>query len=157
MRRNVMSRLRGSRTEANLRSALSNETAANHTFLSHARAAEAEGYNGLAGVLRSGADMEAGRAAGHLEYLVADHAAGMTGPSGKTAAALMDPVIALASQRIDMYAGMAKTAEEEGFDDIADWFRTLATAGPAQLRKLRHAVENVEDHDQANRGFGRRA
>ena len=28
----------------------------------------------------------------------------------------------------DMYPGMAKTAREEGFAEIADWFETLAKA-----------------------------
>ena len=33
----------------------------------------------------------------------------------------------------DMYPGMAKTAREEGFDEIADWFETLAKLNVAML------------------------
>ena len=36
-----------------------------------------------------------------------------------------------------MYPGMAKTARDEGFDEIADWFETLAKAENLMLESLK--------------------
>ncbi len=36
--------------------------------------------------------------------------------------------LCLMSLKYQMYPGFAKTAREEGFDEIADWFETLARA-----------------------------
>jgi rubrerythrin len=41
-----------------------------------------------------------------------------------------------------MYPGMAKTAREEGFDEIADWFETLAKA------ERSHANRFTKDLDE---------
>jgi rubrerythrin len=41
----------------------------------------------------------------------------------------------------DMYPGMAKTAREEGFDEIADWFETLAKAERSHANKVTKTLE----------------
>jgi rubrerythrin len=41
----------------------------------------------------------------------------------------------------DMYPGMAKTAREEGFDEIADWFETLAKAERSHANKFTKTLE----------------
>jgi rubrerythrin len=40
-----------------------------------------------------------------------------------------------------MYPGMAKTAREEGFDEIADWFETLAKAERSHANKFSKTLE----------------
>jgi rubrerythrin len=41
----------------------------------------------------------------------------------------------------DMYPGMAKDARSEGFDEIADWFETLAKAERSHANKFQKALE----------------
>ena len=43
----------------------------------------------------------------------------------------------------DMYPGMAKTAREEGFDEIADWFETLAKAEKSHAGKFQKTLESI--------------
>jgi hypothetical protein len=96
--------------------------------------------------------------AAHLDDLVASWTGGLGASPASTAtnSDITTPIMALTAHHMGMYAGMARTAEEEGFDEIADWFRTLATAGPVRIRKLRQTVGNLADHDSAERGSGRR-
>ena len=43
----------------------------------------------------------------------------------------------------DMYPGMAKTAREEGFEEIADWFETLAKAEKSHAGKFQKTLESI--------------
>ncbi len=43
-------------------------------------------------------------------------------------------------QASDRFAGMTRKAHEEGFDEIADWFETLAKAGRSRALRLRRAL-----------------
>ena len=43
----------------------------------------------------------------------------------------------------DMYPGMAKTAREEGFPEIADWFETLAKAEKSHAGKFQKTLESI--------------
>ena len=45
----------------------------------------------------------------------------------------------------DMYPGMAKTARDEGFDEIADWFETLAKAERSHANRFQKALDNLDD------------
>jgi rubrerythrin len=42
-----------------------------------------------------------------------------------------------------MYPGMAKSAREEGFDEIADWFETLAKAERSHSNTITKALESL--------------
>ena len=44
-----------------------------------------------------------------------------------------------------MYPGMAKSAREEGFDEIADWFETIAKAGRSHANRYQEALEALVD------------
>jgi rubrerythrin len=44
----------------------------------------------------------------------------------------------------DMYPGMAKSAREEGFDEIADWFETLAKAERSHANRFQKALDNLD-------------
>ena len=88
--------------------------------------ADVEGFNDAAAVFRSTAEGETGHAFGHLEFLaeVGDPATGE--PIGSTSENLKAAIAGETHEYTDMYPGMARTAREEGFDETADWFETLA-------------------------------
>ena len=45
----------------------------------------------------------------------------------------------------DMYPGMAKTARAEGFDEIADWFETLAKAERSHANRFQKTLDTIVD------------
>ena len=97
----------------------------------------------MAGLFRDTAEGETGHAHGHLEYLkkVGDPATGL--PIGEVAEMLQAAVAGETHEYTDMYPGMAKTAREEGFGEIADWFETLAKAERSHAGKFQRALEAV--------------
>ena len=138
-------KLRGTRTEHNLQAAFAKEAQANRRFLYFAQKADIEGHSDVAAIFRSTAEGETGHAHGHLEYLEAcgDPETGL--PIGATADNLR---AAIASESLDgetLYPGMARTAREEGFDEIADWFETLAKAEASHANRFRKALADLGD------------
>ena len=136
--------LKGSKTEQNLKDAFSGESQANRRYLYFAAKADVEGYNDISVVFRSTAEGETGHAHGHLEYLeeVGDPATGM--PIGSTSDNLKASIAGETHEYTDMYPGMAKSAREEGFDEIADWFETLAKAERSHANRFVKALESLE-------------
>jgi rubrerythrin len=135
--------LKGSKTEENLKEAFSGESQANRRYLYFAQRADVEGYNDVAAVFRSTAEGETGHAHGHLEYLeeVGDPATGE--PIGDTAKNLKAAIVGETHEYTDMYPGMAKTARDEGFDEIADWFETLARAERSHANRFQKALDEL--------------
>jgi rubrerythrin len=135
--------LKNSKTEKNLKEAFAGESQANRRYLYFAQKADIEGYNDVASVFRSTAEGETGHAHGHLEYLeeVGDPATGL--PIGETISNLKSAIHGETHEYTDMYPGMAKTAREEGFDEIADWFETLAKAEKSHAGKFKRTLENI--------------
>ncbi len=136
-----MSKLKGSKTEQNLKDAFSGESQANRRYLYFANKADVEGQNDIAALFRSTAEGETGHAHGHLEYLeqCGDPATGL--PIGSSRQNLMAAVAGETHEYTDMYPGMAKTAREEGFDEIADWFETLAKAERSHAGKFQKTLD----------------
>ena len=120
--------LAGTKTHQNLKDAFAGESQANRRYLYFANKADVEGQNDVAAVFRSTAEGETGHAHGHLDYLkqVGDPATGL--PIGDTEKNLKSAVAGETHEYETMYPGMAKTAREEGFEDIAEWLETLAKA-----------------------------
>ena len=119
--------LKGSKTEDNLKAAFAGESQANRRYLYFAAKADVEGQNDVAAVFRSTAEGETGHARGHLEYskLLGDPA---TGASDRRFARQSESRDCRRDASMtDMYPGMSKP-RQEGFDEIADWFETLAKA-----------------------------
>lgn len=136
--------LKGSKTEYNLKEAFAGESQANRRYLYFAQKADIEGYNDIATVFRSTAEGETGHAHGHLEFLqeVGDPATGMA--FGKTPENLKTAIAGETHEYTDMYPSMAKTAREEGFDEIAEWFETLAKAEKSHAGRFLRALETVQ-------------
>ena len=135
--------LKGSKTEANLKEAFAGESQANRRYLYFASKADVEGYNDVSAVFRSTAEGETGHAHGHLEYLeaVGDPATGE--PIGSTDKNLKAAIAGETYEYTDMYPGMAKAAREEGFEEIADWFETLAKAERSHANRFQKALNNL--------------
>ena len=53
-----------------------------------------------------------------------------------------------------MYPGMAKMARDEGFDEIADWFETLAKAERSHANRFQQALDTLADRS-SNAACGR--
>ncbi len=136
--------LKGSKTEENLKAAFAGESQANRRYLYFAQKADVEGYNDVATVFRSTAEGETGHAHGHLEFLeeVGDPATGK--PIGETKDNLVAAVTGETHEYTDMYPGMAKTAREEGFEEIADWFETLAKAEKSHAGKFQKTLDSIK-------------
>jgi rubrerythrin len=136
--------LNDSKTKQNLADAFAGESQANRRYLYFASKADVEGYNDVAAVFRSTAEGETGHAFGHLEFLaeVGDPATGE--PIGGTAANLKSAIAGETHEYTDMYPGMARTAREEGFDEIADWFETLAKAERSHAGRFQKALDTLD-------------
>ena len=136
--------LKDTKTEGNLKDAFAGESQANRRYLYFAQKADIEGYNDVAAVFRSTAEGETGHAHGHLEFLeeTGDPATGL--PIGGTSENLKASVAGETHEYTDMYPGMAKTAREEGFNEIADWFETLAKAEKSHAGRFQKALDSLD-------------
>ena len=138
-----MSSLRGTKTEANLKAAFASESQANRRYLYFAQKADIEGYNDVAAVFRSTAEGETGHAHGHLEFLeaVGDPPTGL--PIGPTGDNLRAAIAGETYEYTEMYPAMAKMARDEGFEEIAVWFETLAKAEKSHAGRFQKALETM--------------
>ena len=135
--------LNGSKTEQSLKDAFAGESQANRRYLYFANQCDILGEPDMAALFRSTAEGETGHAHGHLEFLeeVGDPATGK--PIGETKANLASAVAGETHEYTDMYPGMAKTAREEGFEEIADWFETLAKAEKSHAGKFQKTLDSI--------------
>jgi rubrerythrin len=139
-----MAALKGSRTEQCLKQAFAEEAQANRRYLYFANQADIEGLSDVAALFRSTADGETGHAHGHMDFLAqaGDPVTGL--PIGTTALNLASAVAGETHESTDMYPGMAKTARDEGFDDIADWFETLAKAERSHANRYQKVIDGMK-------------
>ena len=135
--------LEGTKTHENLKAAFAGESQANRRYLYFARQADIEGYPEAAGVFKNTADGETGHAFGHLEFLseVGDPATGI--PIGSTDINLAAAVAGETYEYTEMYPGFAATAREEGHDEIAEWFETLARAEKSHAGKFQQTLDSL--------------
>lgn len=140
-----MAKLDGTKTHGNLKEAFAGESQANRRYLYFAKVADVEGYPEVAGLFKDTADGETGHAHGHLDFLkqVGDPATNL--PIGNTLKNLQSAVHGETYEYQTMYPGMAKTAREEGFADIAEWFETLAKAEKSHAGRFDKAAKSLND------------
>ena len=136
-----MSKLDNTQTHANLKAAFAGESQANRRYLWMAKLADIEGYPEIAGNFRDTAEGETGHAHGHLDYLrkVGDPATGL--PIGATDDNLRAAIEGETHEYTDMYPGFAQTARREGFEEIADWFETLAKAEKSHAGRFQNLLD----------------
>jgi rubrerythrin len=137
-------KLEGTKTHQNLKDAFAGESQANRRYLYFGKIADVEGRPDVAGLFKDTADGETGHAHGHLDYLkqVGDPATGL--PIGNTEKNLKASVAGETHEYETMYPGMSKQAREEGFDDIAEWFETLAKAEKSHAGRFQKALESLD-------------
>jgi rubrerythrin len=138
-----MPNLKGTKTHQNLKDAFAGESQANRRYLYFANKADVEGNQDIAALFRSTAEGETGHAHGHLDYLalVGDPATDL--PIGSSAQNLKAAVAGETHEYTDMYPGMAKAARDEKFEEIADWFETLAKAERSHANRFAKALESL--------------
>lgn len=124
--------LKGSQTEKNLLTAFAGESQARNRYTYFASQAKKDGYEQIRAIFEETADQEKEHAKRLFKFLeggeakvAASFPAGVIGPTSdnlKTAAAGEN------YETTEMYPGFAKVADEEGFKEIADVFRSIAVA-----------------------------
>ena len=138
-----MAQLKGTKTHTNLKEAFAGESQANRRYLYFAKQADVEGHPDVAGLFRDTAEGETGHAHGHLDFLrvVGDPATGE--PISDTKKNLKASVAGETYEYTQMYPGFAKTAREEGFEEIAEWFETLARAEKSHAGRFQKALDGL--------------
>jgi rubrerythrin len=139
-----MAQLKGSQTEANLKEAFAGESQANRRYLYFAQKADVEGYPDVAALFRSVAEGETGHAFGHFDFLaeVGDPVTGV--PVGSTVDNLRSAIEGETYEFTEMYPGFAKTARDEGFEQVAEWLEMLARAEKSHAGRFTQGLESVK-------------
>ena len=141
--------LTGTKSHENLKAAFAGESQANRRYLYFARVADIEGYPDIGGLFRDTAEAETGHAFGHLDFLgeVGDPVTGV--PIGKTELNLRSAIEGETYEYTEMYPGMAKTARTEGFDELAEWFETLAKAEKSHAGRFTKGFNQISGKEPA--------
>src|ERR1700684_4348391 len=123
-----MPALNDSKTHENLKEAFAGESQANRRYLYFAQKADIEGYPDVAALFRSVAEGETGHAFGHFDFLreSGDPVTGV--PVGPTEDNLKSAIEGETYEYTEMYPGIAKTARDEGFEEIAERLGSVANA-----------------------------
>jgi rubrerythrin len=138
-----MPKLNGTQTHENLKAAFAGESQANRRYLYFAQKADVEGQPDVAALFRSVAEGETGHAFGHFDFLaeVGDPATGVT--VGATSDNLKSAVAGETYEYTEMYPGFAKTARDEGFEEVAEWLETLARAEKSHAGRFQGALDTL--------------
>ena len=139
--------LKGTRTAECLKEAFGGESMANRRYLYFANQCDIAGEPDIAALFRSTAEGETGHAHGHMEFLI-QGGAGEPGtglPAGTPEEMLAAAVAGETHEYTDMYPGMAKTARDEGFEEVADWFETLAKAERSHANRYQRALASHKE------------
>ena len=132
-----MPELKGSKTEANLMTAFAGESQARNKYTYYASKAKKDGYVQIAAIFEETANNEKEHAKMWFKLL--------HGGIGDTVDNLKDAAAGENYEWIDMYAGFAKTAREEGFDHIADLFEGVAKIEKEHEERYLKLVKNLEE------------
>jgi rubrerythrin len=135
--------LQGSKSHANLKEAFAGESQANRRYLYFARVADIEGYPDVGGLFRDTSEAETGHAFGHLDFLkeVGDPCTGI--PIGSTEKNLKSAIEGETYEYTEMYPGFAKTARDEGYPELAEWFETLAKAEKSHAGRFTKGLDKI--------------
>jgi rubrerythrin len=138
-----MKSLKGTKTHENLKTAFAGESQANRRYLYFARRADIEGYPEVGGLFRDTSEAETGHAFGHMDFLkeVGDPVTGVA--IGDTEKNLKSAVEGETYEYTQMYPGFAKSARDEGFDEIAEWFETLARAEKSHAGRFQKGLDGL--------------
>lgn len=143
-----MKSLKGTKTEKNLLASFAGESQARNRYTFFASKAKKEGYEQIAAIFRETADNEKEHAEVFFKYLqggdvkiMAEYPAGVIGTTEENLLAAAE------GEKMEwgtLYPDFAKTAEEEGFPEIASSFREIAKVEAYHERRYRKLLENVK-------------
>ena len=125
----------GTQTEKNLEAAFAGESQARNKYTYFASKAKKEGYEQIAALFLKTADNEKEHAKMWFKELDG---------IGDTAQNLAAAAAGENFEWTDMYDGFAKTAEEEGFSELAEKFRLVAAIEKEHEERYRALLKNVE-------------
>lgn len=125
----------GTKTEKNLMEAFSGESQARNKYSYFASVAKKEGYEQIAELFQKTADNEKEHAKLWFKEL---------GGLGNTGENLLHAAQGENYEWTDMYEGFARTAEEEGFSELAAKFRLVAAIEKTHEERYRALLHNVE-------------
>ena len=126
----------GTQTEKNLMAAFSGESEARNKYTYFASKAKKDGYEQISALFLKTADNEKEHAKLWFKEL---------GGIGDTAENLQSAAEGENYEWTDMYAGFAKTAEEEGFPELAAKFRLVAAIEKHHEERYRKLLANVQN------------
>jgi len=129
--------LKGSQTEKNLQTAFAGESQARNKYSYYASKAKKDGYNQIAAIFEETAANEKEHAKIWFKLL-------HDGAVPDTITNLKDAADGENYEWTDMYAGFAKTAEEEGFKKIAKLFEMVGAIEKHHEERYRKLLANVE-------------
>jgi len=138
-----MADLKGSKTHDNLKEAFAGESQANRRYLYFAQKADVEGYPDVAALFRSVAEGETGHAFGHFDHLATVGDPVTDVPVGSTENNLKSAIEGEVYEYTEMYPGFAKTARDEGHEEISTWFETLARAEKSHAGRFTKGLQDV--------------
>ena len=125
----------GTQTEKNLEAAFAGESQARNKYTYFASRAKKDGFEQIAAIFQQTADNEKEHAKLWFKELEG---------IGTTAENLVAAAEGENYEWTDMYAGFAKTAEEEGFAELAAKFRLVAAIEKRHEERYRALLRNVE-------------
>ncbi len=133
----------GTKTEKNLQAAFAGESQARNKYTYFASTAKKEGYEQIAALFLKTADNEKEHAKMWFKEL---------GGIGNTAENLAAAAAGENYEWTDMYEDFAKTADEEGFHELAEKFRGVAAIEKHHEERYRALLKNVETKQVFEKG-----
>ncbi len=130
-----MSKYQGTQTEKNLKAAFSGESEARNKYTYFASVAKKEGYEQISALFLKTAENEKEHAKMWFKELE-----GLSNTVGNLEAAAEGENY----EWTDMYEGFAKTAEEEGFPELAEKFRLVGAIEKHHEERYRALLKNIE-------------
>ena len=143
-----MKSLKGSKTEKNLLTAFAGESQARNRYTYFASKAKKEGYEQISGIFAETADNEKEHAERLFKFLEGGEAevaaAFPAGIIGKTADNLKAAAAGENYEHTTMYPEFTRVADEEGFNEIASVFTSIAVAEKQHEKRYLALAENIE-------------
>lgn len=141
--------IKGTQTEKNLVVSYLAESSAYTRYMFYAQQADKENYFPIGQIFRMTADNELRHSKVYFKMLeggsITVPVAADAGVIGTTAQNLLTAANEEKIEGVDLYTGFAKTAEEEGFADIAEHFRAIATIEARHHERFMHYLKQVND------------
>ena len=142
-----MPNLKGTQTSKNLITAFAGESQARNRYTYFASKARKDGLMQIAAIFEETANQEKEHAERLFKFMDGGdaevQAAFPFGVIGETTDNLAAGAAGEHYEWTEMYPGFAKEAREEGFDEIAEWFETLAKAEKSHAGRFQKGIESL--------------